>query len=74
MITRSDNTATDMIFKVAGVDNIRRFIASAGLANTLVPDSTRAFTGYLFGADDYRDAHVGAIVGARRGPASCVRS
>src|SRR5688500_20389594 len=37
MILRSDNTATDMMFKVAGADNVRAFIASAGLANTLVP-------------------------------------
>jgi len=55
MITRSDNTATDMMFKVAGVDNVRSLIASAGLTNTLVPDSTRAFTGYLFGAPDYKN-------------------
>ena len=55
MITRSDNTATDMMFKVAGADNVRAFIAAAGLANTRVPDSTRAFTGYLFGAPDYRN-------------------
>lgn len=54
MITRSDNTATDMLFNLAGADNVRAFIASAGLANTLVPDSTRAFTGYLFGAPDYK--------------------
>jgi beta-lactamase class A len=54
MITRSDNTATDMMFKVAGAGNVRNFIASAGLANTRVPDSTRAFTGYVFGAQDYR--------------------
>ena len=54
MITRSDNTATDMMFKVAGADNVRSFIASAGLASTLVPDSTRAFAAYLFGADDYK--------------------
>jgi beta-lactamase class A len=53
MITRSDNTATDMIFKLAGPDNVRRFIASAGLANTLIPHSTRAFTGYVFGASNY---------------------
>ena len=53
MVTRSDNTATDMMFKVAGADNVRALIASAGLTGTLVPDSTRAFTGYLFGAPDY---------------------
>lgn len=52
MITRSDNTATDMAFKLAGAANIRRFIADAGLTETLVPDSTRAFTAYLWGAPD----------------------
>jgi beta-lactamase class A len=55
MITRSDNTATDMMFKLAGADNVRAFIASLGLTHTLVPDSTRVFTGYLFGADDYKN-------------------
>jgi len=54
MITRSDNTATDMMFKVAGAGNIRKFIASAGLKSTLVPESTRAFTAYLFGSDNYK--------------------
>ena len=54
MITASDNTATDMIFKHVGVDNIRQFIASAGLKQTLVPDSTRAFSAYVFGADNYK--------------------
>jgi beta-lactamase class A len=53
MITRSDNTATDMLFKLAGADDVRKFIASAGLKNTLVPDSTRALTAYLFGAPNY---------------------
>jgi len=53
MITRSDNTATDMIFKLAGADNVRSFIAEAGLKSTLVPDSTRALTAYVFGADNY---------------------
>jgi beta-lactamase class A len=55
MITRSDNTATDMIFNLAGADKIRKFIASAGLRQTLVPDSTRALTGYLFGAKNYKN-------------------
>ena len=53
MITRSDNTATDMMLKLAGADNVRRFIAAAGLNNTLIPDSTRALTGYVFGASNY---------------------
>lgn len=55
MITRSDNTATDMAFKLVGTDNVRQLIASAGLKRTLVPESTRAFTGYLFGARDYKN-------------------
>jgi len=54
MICHSDNTATDMIFRAVGVGNIRRFIASAGLTRTEVPDSTRSFFGYILGAEDYR--------------------
>jgi beta-lactamase class A len=54
MVLRSDNTATDMIFNLAGADNIRKFIASAGLLQTRVPDNTRIFSGYLFGADNYK--------------------
>ncbi len=54
MICHSDNTATDMTFKHVGPANIRRFIASAGLRNTLVPQSTRVFFGYLLGAKNYK--------------------
>jgi len=54
MFMNSDNTATDMIFEAAGVDNIRAFIASLGLAQTQIPDSTRAFAAYLFGAKNYK--------------------
>jgi beta-lactamase class A len=53
MITRSDNTPTDMMFKLAGANNVRQFIASAGLTHTLVPDSTRALSGYLVGEPNY---------------------
>jgi beta-lactamase class A len=54
MICHSDNTATDMTFKHVGVGNIRKLIASLGLKQTLVPDSTRIFFGYILGAKDYR--------------------
>ncbi len=54
MITRSDNTATDMVFKLAGANNVRKFIDSAGLGSTLVPESTRALTAYLYGAANYK--------------------
>ncbi len=53
MITSSDNTATDMIMKAAGVSNIRDFVSSIGLTQTLIPDSTRAFAAYLFGVPNY---------------------
>ena len=54
MITHSDNTATDMILEQAGADSVRQFIGSIGLGNTMIPDSTRALAGYLFGAPNYR--------------------
>jgi beta-lactamase class A len=52
MILHSDNTATDMCIKHAGPDKVRALIASIGLKNTMVPDSTRALFGYLLGAKD----------------------
>ncbi|MGI8961420.1 MAG: serine hydrolase, partial [Bryobacteraceae bacterium] len=54
MITRSDNTATDMAFKLVGATNVRKFIAAAGLESTLIPDSTRALTAYVYGANNYK--------------------
>ena len=53
MILHSDNTGTDMMLKLVGPDNVRAFIAAAGLTQTLIPDSTRSFIGYLLGAPDY---------------------
>lgn len=53
MITRSDNTATDMLFKLAGADKVRAFVSSIGLTNTFIPDSTRAVVAYVFGAPNY---------------------
>jgi beta-lactamase class A len=54
MIMHSDNTGTDMCIKYAGPDKVRAFIASAGLKNTMVPESTRVFFGYLLGAKNYQ--------------------
>ncbi|MEO6924649.1 MAG: serine hydrolase [Bryocella sp.] len=54
MIVHSDNTATDMSIQHAGPDNVRRFIASAGLKNTMIPEGTRTFFGYLLGIKDYK--------------------
>lgn len=55
MILHSDNTGTDMSIRHAGPDKVRAFIASAGLKNTQIPDSTRIFFGYLLGAKDYKN-------------------
>jgi beta-lactamase class A len=52
MILHSDNTATDMSIKQVGPDKVREFIASIGLKNTMIPDSTRSLFGYLLGAKD----------------------
>jgi beta-lactamase class A len=49
MISRSDNTGTDMALKRAGADRVREFIASIGLKNALIPTSTRQFFGYISG-------------------------
>jgi beta-lactamase class A len=62
MILNSDNTATDMILKLAGADNVRAFIASAGLTQTQIPDSTRAFAAYLFGAKNYERIRYDALI------------
>jgi beta-lactamase class A len=52
MILHSDNTGTDMSIKDVGPDKVREFIASIGLKNTMIPDSTRSLFGYLLGAKD----------------------
>jgi beta-lactamase class A len=52
MILHSDNTGTDMSIKDVGPDKVRSLIASMGLKNTMIPDSTRSLFGYLLGAKD----------------------
>jgi beta-lactamase class A len=54
MIMHSDNTGTDMSIKQTGAEKVREFVASAGLKNTMIPESTRSFFGYLLGAKDYK--------------------
>lgn len=68
MILHSDNTGTDMCLKAVGPDNVRAFIASAGLTNTLIPNSTRAFLGYLFGAPNYLTFTWDDVVAAAKDP------
>jgi beta-lactamase class A len=64
MILHSDNTATDMVMREAGPANVRAFLETAGLAASLVPESTRSFFGYLLGAPDYRTFSWAELVAA----------
>lgn len=50
MIAHSDNTATDAILRHVGVEQVRHFIATAGLTATRIPDSTRRAFSYFGGA------------------------
>jgi len=68
MILHSDNTGTDMTFKLVGANNVREFIASAGLTKTMVPNSTRVFIGYLLGALDYENFTWEQLVAAADDP------
>jgi len=54
MISRSDNTATDIALKRVGAERVRRFIESIGLPNARIPDSTRQFFGYIFGSPQWQ--------------------
>jgi beta-lactamase class A len=74
MILHSDNTATDMMLKLAGPDNVRRFIASIGLKSTMIPDSTRIFFGYLFGAKNYKKFTWEDLVAAEKANKPIVNS
>ena len=74
MITHSDNTATDMALKLAGPDNVRRFIASIGLTSTMIPDSTRILFGYLLGAANYKTFTWQDLVAAGKAGAPIVNS
>lgn len=68
MIMHSDNTGTDMMLNFTGPDNVRKFIASAGLTETMIPDSTRAFFGYLLGLENFKTATFLDLVAASSGP------
>src|SRR5262249_8727664 len=53
MIGHSDNTATDMALQRVGADNVRAFLASIGLLNSRIPDSTREVFGYGAGSPNW---------------------
>jgi beta-lactamase class A len=53
MISHSDNTGADMTLRHIGADNVRNFISSIGLQNTMIPNTTRQLIGYVFGAPNW---------------------
>lgn len=55
MIVESDDTAADMALHRVGPGRVRELIASLGLDQTRIPDSTRQFIGYVFGDPDWRN-------------------
>jgi len=68
MVIHSDNTATDMVLKEAGAAAVRDFIASIGLRNTKIPDSTRVLAGYLAGAPNYKTITWQELISIPAGP------
>lgn len=68
MVSHSDNTATDMVLKQAGPENVRKFIRSIGLRSTMIPDSTRSFAAYLLGAANYKTITWDELVSIPPGP------
>ena len=54
MILESDDTAADMLLERVEPERVRELIASQGLHQTRIPDSTREYIGYVFGDPDWR--------------------
>lgn len=54
MISRSDNTATDISLNRVGADHVRQFIASIDLANSRIPNNTRQFLAFVLGAPNWQ--------------------
>jgi len=70
MISHSDNTGTDMALKHIGADKVREFIAEIGLHHTRIPNSTRQFLGYIFGADNWETITWDEVVALAESSAS----
>jgi len=67
MISHSDNTGADMTLKHLGADSVRNFIVSIGLHHTQIPNSTRQFLGYLFGAANWQTISYDEVVAISKG-------
>jgi beta-lactamase class A len=74
MITHSDNIATDIATGQVGADRVRALITQAGLTSIRIPDSTRRFASYLYGAPAGVDLGWPAILEATENPPGPLRS
>ena len=68
MIAHSDNIATDRATLKVGADRVRALIAQAGLRSIRIPDTTRLFGSYLFGAPAGVDLGWPGILQAAENP------
>ena len=73
MMGYSDNTATDMATAKVGADRVRALIAAAGLSSIRIPDSTRLFASYVFGAPPNVDLGWPGIRQAAENPPGMLR-
>ena len=67
MISHSDNTGADMVLNHVHPDNVRDFIAQIGLQHTQIPNSTRQFLGYIFGAANWQTISYDEVVAISQG-------
>ena len=74
MITHSDNIATDIATGKVGADRVRALIAQAGLRSIRIPDTTRRFLSYIFGAPAGVDLGWPGILQAATKPPGSPRS
>jgi beta-lactamase class A len=68
MIAHSDNIATDIATGKVGADRVRALVAQAGLESIRIPDSTRRFLSYIFGAPAGEDLGWPGILQAAQNP------
>lgn len=54
MIGASDNTATDLVMRVVGVDRVRALLGELGLSDTTIPDSTKSIYERFRAEPDWR--------------------
>ncbi|MBZ9685542.1 class A beta-lactamase-related serine hydrolase [Clostridium estertheticum] len=57
MIIQSDNTATNQLIHMLGIENINKFIGELGFKNTILKRKMMDFDARVLGMDNYTTAH-----------------